>query len=76
MHIPLALKICVTALFRIILSFSVLVFSCNQALAQATTEPAYANMQRAVGGIIQQTAQARGYLTFFKSFQKEKIAMP
>jgi hypothetical protein len=50
-------------LFRIILSISIGIFSCSQAIAQATSEPAYANMQRAVGGIIQQTAQARGYST-------------
>lgn len=29
--------------------------------AQSTADPAYANMQRAVGGIIQQQAQAKGY---------------
>jgi hypothetical protein len=30
---------------------------------QTVADPAYANMQRAVGGIIQQTAQSRGYST-------------
>ncbi len=49
-------------LFRIILSFSVLFFSCNQAMAQATSESAYANMQRAVGGIVQSATASRGYV--------------
>lgn len=50
-------------LFRIILSISVLVFSCSQTKAQTTSEPAYANMQRSIGGILQSVVQKQGFST-------------
>jgi hypothetical protein len=47
--------------FRMMLGIAVLILSCNSAIAQSTADPAYANMQRAMGGILQQRAQSMGY---------------
>lgn len=49
--------------FRILLSVSILIFSTARVMAQSTADPAYANMQRAMGGITQQVAEQRGYST-------------
>jgi hypothetical protein len=47
----------------LLISFFML-FTITKTIAQtATADPAYWNMQRAMGGIIQQAAQARGYST-------------
>jgi hypothetical protein len=44
------------------LVLSLLLLFCVQAFSQTTVaDPAYANMQRAIGGIVQQSAQARGF---------------
>lgn len=51
-------------LLLVIVGFLLMLFTCDRAAyAQNLSEPAYANMQRAVGGIVQQTALSRGLST-------------
>lgn len=52
-----------SVIFRCYVCISFFLFATGHVFAQSTAEPAYANMQRAVGGIIDQVGQAHGYST-------------
>jgi hypothetical protein len=50
-------------MYRKLVTLIIALFFSINVLAQAVADPGYWNMQRAMGGIMQQAAQARGYST-------------